>query len=341
MEPLAAGKLPHALLGELLALLPTDDPSLLVGPTVGEDAAVIDLNRDAPLLLAAKVDPITFATDEIGYYAVNVCANDIAVAGGVPRYYLPTLLLPVREASEEIVTRIFTQIAAACRDLGIVVAGGHSEVTRAVRQPVVAGAMLGTVARGREISSGGARPGDALILVGSAPIEGASIIARERRDELLRRGWNAEEIETAAHFLFDPGISVLAAARTGANTGLVTAMHDPTEGGVVTALREIAAASGVGLAVSLDAIPVPDLARRLCAEFGIDPLGAIASGALLAACAAQDANRLMRLWQESGRTVRQIGSVIPREEGLIASIGDERVPFPLFAADEITRLWEE
>ena len=91
---LPAGKLPHSLLGELLAGLPHDDPRLLLGPTVGEDAAVIDFAPGSDRLLVAKSDPITFATDQIGYYAVNVCVNDLAVAGATPRYYFPTLLLP-------------------------------------------------------------------------------------------------------------------------------------------------------------------------------------------------------------------------------------------------------
>lgn len=342
MEPLLPpGKLPPALLGRLLSLLPTDDPSLLLGPTLGEDAALIEFDPGATSILVAKVDPITFATDEIGYYAVNVCANDIAVAGGTPAYYLPTLLLPAHHASADMAEPIFAQIAAACRALHIVVAGGHSEVTHAVRQPVIAGAMLGRAARNRLISSGGARPGDALLLVGQIPVEGASILAREQRDTLLGRGWRADELDAAAAFLHDPGISVLAPARLAAQSGYVSAMHDPTEGGIVTALRELATASGTGLSVALDAIPVPELARRLCAEFGIDPLGAIASGALLAAAPADLAAPLMDLWHSAGFLASRIGTCLPLEEGLIAWQGNTQVPFPQFSADELTRLWKE
>src|SRR5215203_5363320 len=99
---LPAGKLPHSLLGELLAGLPHDDPRLLVGPTVGEDAAVIDFVPGSDRLLVAKSDPITFATDQIGYYAVNVCANDLAVTGATPRFYMPTMLLPVGSSNVEL-----------------------------------------------------------------------------------------------------------------------------------------------------------------------------------------------------------------------------------------------
>ena len=188
---LPAGKLPHSLLGELLAGLPHDDPRLLVGPTVGEDAAVIDFAPGSDRLLVAKSDPITFATDQIGYYAVNVCVNDLAVAGATPRYYFPTLLLPAGQTDANLAAAIFSQIGDACRQLGIVVAGGHSEVTPAVTQPVVAGSLLGEVARARVVTSGGCRPGDVVLLAGTVPVEGTSLIAREKRAALLEMGWGA------------------------------------------------------------------------------------------------------------------------------------------------------
>ena len=335
---LHAGKLPPHLLSSLLASLPTQDPFLLVGPSVGEDAAVIDFAPDSPLLLVAKSDPVTFATDEIGYYAVNVCANDIAVAGAIPHYFFPTLLLPASSADQTLARRIFAQIGRACRDLGIVVAGGHSEVTASVNQPVVAGAMLGTVPRGRHVRSGGSRPADLVLLAGSVPVEGVSIIARERRDDLLALGFAMEDVETAARYLFDPGISVLAPARAAAEAGLVSAMHDPTEGGVATGLAELAAAAGLGLHVALDAIPVSPLAARLCAAFGLDPLGTIASGALLASCAPENLDALLAVWRDCGWSGTVIGHMLDPGAPMTAERAGKPAPFPEFAADELTRL---
>ncbi len=228
---LPAGKLPHALLGELLAGLPQNDPHLLVGPTVGEDAAIIDFAPGCERLLVAKSDPITFATDQIGYYAVNVCANDLAVSGATPRYYFPTLLLPAGQSDAALAASIFAQIGDACRQLGIVVAGGHSEITPAVVQLVVAGSLLGDVPRRQVVTSSGCRPGDVVLLAGSAPVEGISLIAREKRAALLALGWPAAKLDEAAAYLHRPGISVLKPALLAAAAGLVTAMHDPTEGG--------------------------------------------------------------------------------------------------------------
>ncbi len=336
-RPLPGGKVPGDLLAQLLTQLPTEDPRLLLGPGVGEDAAVLDLA--GPDLLVAKSDPITFATDEIGYYAVNVCANDLAVTGAQPLFYLPTLLFPEGSTTEETVQAIFRQLARACRELGVVVVGGHSEVTPTVNQVVVAGTMLGQVERGKFVSSGGCQPGDALLLAGVVPVEGTSIIAREKREELLARGWSPEELERAAHFLYEPGISVLTPARLAAMDGLVTAMHDPTEGGIATGLLELSLASGMGLEVDLDAIPVPELSRRLCAAFGLDPLGVIASGALLATAPPERVAPLLARWEEAGWPGAVIGRILPPGAGLHARRQGAPAPFPRFLVDEITRLW--
>lgn len=365
-SPLIAGKLPADLLAGLLAELPIRHPQLLVGPAVGEDAAVIDFAPHSATLLVAKSDPITFATDEIGHYAVNVCANDLAVTGATPRFYLPTLLLPAGAANVELVGHIFAQIGAACAKLNIVVAGGHSEVTAAVKQPVIAGTMLGEVARDRYLSSRGGRRGDAILLAGQIPVEGASIIAREKRADLLARGFAAAEIDQAAAFLHNPGISVMVPAQIAAQSGLVTAMHDPTEGGIATGLYELAMAAGIGVEVDLDAIPIAPLAAKLCAAYGLDPLGTIASGALLATCAPANVERVLALWAQAGWAGTVIGSMnsesnqssgqnasqntsqtnnlftnptTGRAQKLTALRAGQRVPFPTFAADEITKLW--
>ncbi|CAN5648284.1 AIR synthase family protein [soil metagenome] len=336
---LASGKLPSGLLARLLQELPITDPQLLLGPAVGEDAAVIDFAPGQDLLLVAKSDPVTFATEEIGYYAVNVCANDLAVTGAKPRFYLPTVLLPAGQTDTLRIEQIFRQIADSCRRLGIVVAGGHSEITPTVNQPVVAGTMLGEVVRSQVVRSGGCRPGDLVLMAGTAPVEGTSIIAREKRQVLLARNWSTAALDQAANFLHEPGISILQPAQLAAQKQLVTAMHDPTEGGVATALLELSIAAGVGLEIDLDAIVIPALAQRLCAEFDLDPLGVIASGALLATAAPPQAEMLMTLWETHGWPVSIIGQVLAPEAGLRAHRGKQLVPFPHFAVDEITKLW--
>lgn len=341
---LPGGKVPSTLLARLLTSLPTHHPQLILGPGIGEDAAVIDFSVgefSVGKLLVAKSDPITFATDEIGYYAVNVCANDLAVTGATPRFYLPTLLLPDGTTTAQTVETIFAQLAAACRQLDIVIAGGHSEITAAVNQPVLAGTMLGEVDRDLVVRSAGCRPGDVVLLAGVCPVEGTSIIAREKRADLLVRGWSAERIDDAAHFLYKPGISVLAPALAAAERGYATAMHDPTEGGVATGLLELAIASGNGLEVDLDAIPIPNIAAELCAVYNLDPLGTIASGALLATAPPDHVDSLQSIWHKIGVESAVIGRILPADEGIYALRNGQRVDLPRFEADEIVKLWRE
>jgi hydrogenase maturation factor len=328
--PLPPGKLPHDLLAALLAGLPVTHPDLLLGPAVGEDCAILrPPSGAAGALLVVKSDPVTFATDEIGHYAVNVCANDIAVTGGVPLFYLPTLLFPAGTTDTALATQVFAQIGAACRRLGITVAGGHSEITAAVTQVVVAGTMIGQVAPERLVHSGGVRAGDLVLLAGAFPLEGASIIARAFGAELAQRGIAAAEVAQAAGYLHDPGISVVQMAGLATAAGLVSALHDPTEGGVATALLELALAGGVGLAVDLAALRPDPLAA----------LGVIASGALLAAAAPTQVAALQALWSAHGVASAVVGRALPPEDGIFAQLQGRRLELPRFVADEITRLW--
>ncbi len=334
---LPTGKLPAELLATLLARYGGRDPRVVVGPRAGEDAAVIDFG-DRYLL--AKTDPITFATDEIGWYAVNVNANDIAAMGGQPRWFLATLLLPAGQATAAMAEGIFAQLHAACNEIGVSLIGGHTEVTHGLDRPIIAGFLLGEATRERLISKEGTRPGDAIVLIKPIPIEGVALIAREKRAELLARGYTAAWLERAASFLHDPGISVLKPALAAASAAEIHAMHDPTEGGLATGLLEIATAGGVGLEVDLDAVPVLPEGKRLCAEFGLDPLGTIASGALIAVTPPEQVSRLCAALEAAGYPARAIGRARPPEEGLWAIREGQRQPLPRFAVDEIARLFE-
>jgi hydrogenase maturation factor len=179
------GKLPAEHLGKLLAKYAPLDDRVVVGPRVGEDAAVLDMGDRC---LVATTDPITFATDELGWYALHVNANDLAVRGARPRWFLATVLLPEARASAAQVEALFAELGGACQELGVSLIGGHTEVTAGLPRPIVVGAMLGEVARERLVTTAGAREGDVLLLTKGVPLEGAAIIARERGEEAMRRG---------------------------------------------------------------------------------------------------------------------------------------------------------
>ena len=333
---LPAGKLPMPLLERLLTRFAPHDPRLVVGPRAGEDAAVFDLGDR---YLVAKSDPITFATSEIGWYAVNVNANDVAVMGASPRWFLATVLLPAGQATPALAEEIFAQIYHACAALDVSLAGGHTEITHDLDRPIIAGTMLGEVAPDGLRTTASAEVGDAVLLVKPVPIEGTALIALERAAMLRERGYSDAFISRAQGYLHDPGISVVAPALLATRTANVHAMHDPTEGGVATGLTEIARAAGIGLSIDLDAIVVPAEGAALCREFGLDPLGTIASGSILLTVPAAEARHLIETLDGAGYPTTLIGLATEAGEGLVARRGGQVVPWPVFDTDEITRIF--
>jgi hydrogenase expression/formation protein HypE len=274
---LPLGKLPADLLARLLAQAnPTRiDPRVVVGPGVGLDCAVLDFGDR---YLVMKTDPITFATDGIGWYAVQINANDIACSGAAPAFFMATVLLPEAEGNAALAERIFGQITDACAQLGATLVGGHTEITYGLDRPMVMGAMLGEVAKDRLVTAAGAQTDDTVLLTKGYPIEAVAILAREFG---AAREFEPDFLERCRDFLYRPGISVVGDAQAALAAGRVSAMHDPTEGGVATGLWELADASGRGIEVDLAALrPLPE-GERLCRAFDLDPLGCIASGALL------------------------------------------------------------
>ena len=213
------GKLPADKLRTLLAGLRQEDPRVIIGPKVGEDASVITF---ADRCLVVTTDPVTFATDRIGWYTVHVNANDIAVMGATPRWLSVVLLLPEHNTTETLIDGIMRDVHDTAQSLGITVCGGHTEITTGLDRPIVIGQMLGEVARDRLVVKTGLEVGDQIILTQGVAIEGTALLAREKRDAL--RGQVTDDVLTRAEqFLFDPGISVVGAVRTALEVGSVHA----------------------------------------------------------------------------------------------------------------------
>lgn len=334
-----AGKLPPELLSELLdsCAAAAPDPRLLVGPKVGEDCAALDWGDR---LVLVKSDPITFAADRIGWYAVQVNANDIACSGGQPLWFLPTILLPT-DSSPDDARRIFADIAAACRQLGIAVIGGHTEVTVGIPRPIIAGTMLGEIAaHGRLIATGGAQDGDSIVVTAGLAIEGTAILARECPSALRAAGISDAVINRAAAYLTDPGISVVAAAQALCRAAAIHSLHDITEGGVITALREVAAAANLGLVTEAESMPVLPESAAVCAALGIDPLGLLGSGSLIATLPASETPRALRALDAIGVTGWEVGQMMEASDGLwlIDRAGEHTLPE--FPRDELARYLE-
>ncbi len=251
--PLPVGKLPPDLLARLIARAPATDARVRLRPGPGLDCAVVDLGDR---LLVVKSDPITFATDDIGWYLVQVNANDLATTGAVPRWLMLTMLLPEGASTPALVEQWAGQVYGACRELGIDVIGGHTEVTHGLARPILAATLIGEAQAQRLVTPRGAQPGDRLLLTKGVPIEATALLAREFPSRLEEHLSQAELSEAQA-FLTRPGISVVRDAALAMQAGKVTAMHDPTEGGLAGALWELAEACGHGLWFNPGRVPLP------------------------------------------------------------------------------------
>jgi hydrogenase expression/formation protein HypE len=320
--------------------------TVLVGPGVGEDVAVIappqrdaqSLSEGAPELLLLKSDPITFVSRDIARYLLTVNANDIAAVGGRPRWFLATVLAPPGTLPVEI-GRLLQEIDAACTEAGMALCGGHTEVTDGVVRTIVSGTTVGSVPRDGYVDKRSARSGDLLYLSKALAVEGSAILATHCGGRLLSLGMSPESLETAAARA--RSMSIVPEAKAATAAGAVSAMHDVTEGGLATAVRELSEASGRRLSVELERIPVYPETREMARLLGFDPLGLIASGSLLMCVRPEAVASLERALEKVGVAATRIGAVGEEGIGVDARSGGSAAELPFFDADEITRLLAE
>jgi len=334
-----AGKLDIHTLKDLLERHTILDPRVVVGPKIGEDAAVIDLGERSDHYWVVTSDPITFTTEEMGYYGVVVNLNDLATMGAIPKWFLATLLFP-EDSDSGLIEKVFKQIHDACHRFKISFIGGHTEVTPGIEKTILSGHMIGEVKKDKLLTTSGARAGDLLLLVKGVCIEGTSIIAREKESELLRNSISPSLIQKAKRFIYEPGIDVLRASRIACDSVSVHSMHDPTEGGLINGIVEMALASEKEIEVDLKKVFVYDESRILCQEYGLDPLGVIASGALLLTISPSDLSTLRKALEEASIPIQVIGQVKKGKPRVLAIDKKESKELHPLPRDEILKIYE-
>ena len=334
MNYFPVGKLDYRLLEKLLNLNPIKDPRIIVGPKIGEDAAVIDFGKK---YLVAKTDPITFTTHRIGWYAVNVNANDIATMGATPKWFLATLLLPEGKTNAKLATQIFRDIIQATQALNITLCGGHTEISYKIDRPIVIGHMLGEVEKDKLVVNAHAKPGDDLLLTKGIAIEGTAIIAREKA-VTIKKKFGDRFLKRAQAFIDKPGLSVVADALLANKAAQIHAMHHPTEGGLATGIMELAKASGTGVVIDAEKIPCYEETEQICRLFNINPLGLIASGALLIALDPKDTKEVIAILAKNDIVCIPTGKLTRKSEGLKLLKKGKLVKMPTFTVDEITKI---
>ena len=325
--PLRPGKLPPELLREILAEQSNLPSEVRLGPELGEDACAIDVPEGT---LIAAADPVTLTGSDVGAHAVLINANDVAVMGVRPRWFLAVVLLPAGTRESD-VRALFNSMRSALEDVGAALVGGHTEVSDAVNQPIVVGQMMGFSPNQRFLRTGGVRAGDLIVQAGLAPVEAAAVLAAEMNPRL--DAVDPDVLTLARDAVARPGISVVDAALLATDAG-ATALHDPTEGGLSAGLHELANASGIQIRLDEQAALWFEPGRAVCGALGADPWGALASGALLAAFPPDRAADACRRLEERGVPARTIGKAVSGN-GVLRS---DRSSLPTFAQDEVARV---
>ncbi|SEW09362.1 AIR synthase family protein [Natrinema salifodinae] len=307
-----------------------NDETVLQGPADGEDAAAIAW-PDGEGTLVVSSDPISLAASRVGTLGVAVACNDVAVSGADPRWLTAVVLLP-SGSDEGILDQISTDLDAAAREVDASIVGGHSEYVDQLERPLVSLTAMG--ATERFVPTGGAEPGDRVLLTKAAGVEGTAILAADFGDDL---DVDAEIRERAEGFLDE--ISVVPDAR--AAREYATAMHDPTEGGVAAGLLEIARASDVRVEVGRDAVPIREETAALCEAADVDPLRIFGSGGLLATVPEDAADDCLAALEDANIEAAEIGTVQSLdgdgdEPELV--LGGESITEPI--EDDLYPLWE-
>ncbi|HID04895.1 MAG TPA: hypothetical protein EYP20_03720, partial [Aigarchaeota archaeon] len=295
---------------------------VILWPKYGEDAGAVKLGGET-LVIAS--DPITGSKNLVGWLAVHINANDVAVCGAKPTWMSSCILLPKGSKAEDF-RNIASQIDRAARSIDVAVITGHSEIAPHTSSPIVVGTMTGRLVSKRLITSSGAKPGDYIVMSKTAGLEGTAILSTDFSKILEEKGIHPATIKKASRYYSK--ISIVKEALQLAKSGLATAMHDPTEGGVIGGLYELCSASGCGFEIHVDKIPVSREVRLICDALDIDPLRLISSGVLLASVRKPPKSREFKL----------IGRVTKRKEGMriISKTGETRIKNP--PADELWRI---
>ncbi len=327
------GKLNPETLLAVLERTGASHDDLLTGAAYGEDAAAIDLGGGDILVVSA--DPISLAAEAAGTLGVHVACNDIAASGADPEFLTNVIFLP--DDNPETLALLTEQLDSAAAEIGVTIVGGHSEYVPALSRPLLSLTAFGRT--DRFIPTGGAEPGDKLLLTKGAAIEGTGILATDFEDELRTAGVDDATIERAASFFED--ISVLPESQV--LRSFATAMHDPTEAGVRAGCVELAAASDVDLVVERSRIPIRSETETVCAAMGVDPLGIFGSGALLATVPAEAVDAVCNSLQQAAIEAAVIGTVRePTEEtaddtGALILDGERMTAA---GTDQLYPLWE-
>lgn len=307
---LETGKLDSDILKKLIFdKIKYKSSEVKVRPGIGEDCAVVGFG-DYDCVMST--DPITSAINDIGRLAIHITCNDIASNGIHPLGIMLAVMLPEGTRDDD-VAHIMGQAAETAAELDVEIIGGHTEITPAVKQPVIVSTAIGKTPGGKYQSGTGMEPGDYIMMTKSAGLEGAGIIAHDY-EEKLKKILSEDEISKAKAFLDKVSVvkEGVAAGKVGTH-----GMHDITEGGILGAVWEMCQISNKGALVWKNKIHIEKETEKICEFFDIDPLRLISSGSMVVIVPAKKKTAMENIMQENGIEHSIIGRIEEKEKGMI------------------------
>jgi len=328
---LKAGKITPEILKEMLKKIECSSQDLVIGPSYGIDGAVLKIGEE---LVAVASDPITFTSKDNVYYLFACNINDLICMGAKPEFLGMNVLFGEGITKAE-VAMTFNEIARFSKEFNICVVTGHTEVTPYVKETILSGFIFGRVIK--EVSPHKILPGDLIVQLRGVAIEGTCIIAREKAGDLIRN-FSPEFVERCKDFLFEPGISLYSIGIKLLENYEIHNLHDPTEGGIITALYEALSASGCGGVVYVDRIHIYEETAKICNYYGINPLGVISSGSLVVFASPAESERMCSDFEREGIPAEVIGEVTAPGTGVWLQKDGSREELKPFLRDEILEI---
>lgn len=316
--------------------------SIEKGAGVGEDCAFLawenngfaDAGEKKKFLTAVSTQTVTLPVKRGAYLAVMAAANNLAASGASAGAVTLALTVP-GETEEDGLKALMDQAEECCRELKLRIAGGHTEVSAAVRSPVVTATAIGTLSEKRcgYEEKAGAKRAENLDIVASKWIglEGTAVIVREKEEELFKR-FSGRFLEMAKEQERYLSVAKEAAIALKSN---VYAMHDVRNGGIFGALWELSQKLGVGLSIDLKKIPVRQETIEVCEFFHLSPYELLSGGMLL--MMTEDGFGLVRKLEEAGIAAALIGSASQSNDKLVTN-GEETRYLGMPGPDEIYKL---
>ena len=294
----------------------------LANPDLDTTADAVPLNLGSEEILFTTdgftVQPLEFPGGDIGALAVHGTGNDLAVAGATPRYM--SLNAFIEEGLEVAqLDRIIASLGATARALNVRIAAGDTKVLRRGEGGGLYLATTGIGVRPKDVRLGMdlIQSGDAIVVSGSVGDHGIAVMLA--REQFGLRG-----------DLRSDAASVLPLTQAALQFAGLRFMRDPTRGGIAAVTHEIMQATGLGVRVREQDIPVRDQVASVCEQLGYDPYYLASEGRVVAVVAADQAAELLAAWQvqPGGTEAAIIGEIEPvAGHGIVlqTALGGERI----------------